>query len=70
MGFNSVFKGLSEQQINKTRKLMEWREMNRFSSFSAGFCIYRLDVVARVYLSAEFLKCSRIPRPVMAFRFS
>lgn len=61
---------LSEPQINKTRKLMEWREINRFSSFTAGCCIYRLDAVARAYLSAEFLKCSPIPRPVTAFRSS
>lgn len=61
---------LSEPQINKTRKLMEWREINRFSSFTAGCWICRLDAVARAYLSAEFLKCSPIPRPVMAFKSS
>ena len=61
---------LSEPKINKTRKLMELREINRFSSFTAGCCIYRLDAVARAYLSAEFLKCSRIPRLVMPFRSS
>jgi len=39
---------------------MEWREINRFSSFTAGCCIYRLDAVARAYLSTEVLKCSRM----------
>jgi len=61
---------LSEPQINKTRKLTEWKEINRFSSFTAGCCIYRLDAVARADLSAEFLKCISISRPLMAFRSS